>query len=180
MIFFDSFYGLVRIVVVAVVFYVSFIAFMRLSGKRSTSQMNNFDWLITVALASMLGSTILIDEVVILEGLIGGGMLLLLNVVLTKITFYAEETRGILYDHPTLLFYDGKFLKKEMERERVSEDEILAAIRGHGFGNIYKVGAVILETNASLSVLPKEDEDGLLQLLVGVEGLAEYALKKDG
>ncbi len=177
MIFFDNIQGLLRIIVVAIIFYLAFLAFLRISGKRSTSQMNNFDWLITVTLASMLGTTILIDQVVILEGLLAAGVLLFLNMALTKIAFYGRESRSILYDRPTLLFYEGQFLMEEMARERVTEDEILAAIRSCGFGNIHKVGAVVLETNASLSVLPMEEDDGLLQLLVGVKGLSEYVLK---
>jgi uncharacterized membrane protein YcaP (DUF421 family) len=177
MIFFDNFYGLFRIVVVAVIFYISFIVFLRISGKRSTSQMNNFDWLITVTLASMLGSTILIDEVVVLEGLIGAGALVALNLVLTKVSFYSRESRIVLYDKPSLLFYNGEFLIKEMERERVTEDEIMAAIRGCGFGSLYEVGAVVLETNASLSVLPmvRDEDNGVLGLMSDVRGFPEAA-----
>ncbi len=175
MVFFDDFYGLFRIVVVAVIFYISFIVFLRVSGKRSTSQMNNFDWLITVTLASMLGTTILIDEVVVLEGLIAAGALLGLNLALTKVAFYAKESRTVLYDKPSLLFYNGEFLLKEMERERVSEDEIMAAIRGCGFGRLNEVGAVVLETNASLSALPMaaDDDEDVLGLLSDVRGFPE-------
>ncbi len=175
MIFFDDFYGLFRVVVVAVIFYISFIVFLRISGKRSTSQMNNFDWLITVTLASILGTTILVDEVVVLEGLIAAGVLLGLNLALTKVAFFARESRTVLYDKPSLLFYNGEFLMKEMERERVSEDEIMAAIRSCGFGSLNEVGAVVLETNASLSVLPMEsdDDDGALGLLSDVRGFPE-------
>lgn len=180
MIFFESFYGMLRIVLVAIIFYVSFIIFMRISGKRSTSQMNNFDWLITVTLASMLGTTILVKEVVVLDGLLGAAILLGLNVVLTKVVFYEKGTRKLLYDQPALLYFNGTFLPKEMEAERVTEDEILAAIRRRGFGNMKEVGAVILETNSSLSVLPKGgiEDDGLVDLMVGVRGYPEAAAAK--
>ena len=52
-IYYDGWKDLVRIALAAPVIYFTIIAFIRLAGKRSTSQMNNFDWVVTVALGSI-------------------------------------------------------------------------------------------------------------------------------
>ena len=55
-IFYDGWKDLVRIVLAAPAIYFTIIVFIRLAGKRSTSQMNNFDWVVTVALGSIAGA----------------------------------------------------------------------------------------------------------------------------
>lgn len=50
----------------------------------------------------------------------------------------------------------GVFLKAAMSRERVSENEIGAAVREAESGILSEVQAVVLEVDASFSVLSKE------------------------
>ncbi len=44
-------------------FYVLVVALVRLMGKRTTAQMNNFDWIINVAVGSLVASGILFKNV---------------------------------------------------------------------------------------------------------------------
>ena len=55
-IFHDGWKDYVRIGLAAPVIYLTIIAFIRLAGKRSTSQMNNFDWVVMVALGAYLSA----------------------------------------------------------------------------------------------------------------------------
>ena len=66
-IFFDGWGGLLRILIAGPVIYLAIIVFIRFSGKRSTSQMNNFDWLVTVALGSLIASGIIVENVTVAE-----------------------------------------------------------------------------------------------------------------
>ena len=44
-----------------------------------------------------------------------------------------------------------------MKKERIPKSEVLQAIREQGIGRIEKVGAVILKTAGTISVLPKQE-----------------------
>ena len=68
MLFFDSTQTLIRMVVSAVVVYICIVLFHKVSGKRSTSQLNNFDWVVTVMIGSIGASTIILKNVPIIEG----------------------------------------------------------------------------------------------------------------
>jgi len=57
---------------------------------------------------------------------------------------------------PTLLLHSGNFLHQAMQRERITEEEIRAAIRNRGVTSIDAVDSVVLETDGSLSVVWKE------------------------
>jgi uncharacterized membrane protein YcaP (DUF421 family) len=54
-----------------------------------------------------------------------------------------------------LLFSMGEFHQAAITKTRVAKSELLAAMREHGAGSSEEVGAVVLETNGTLSVLQK-------------------------
>lgn len=61
---------------------------------------------------------------------------------------------------PRLLFYSGEFLLAAMRSERLTKTEVIAAIRGAGHADLAAVGAVVLETDDSFSILPKLEDPG--------------------
>lgn len=60
---FDGWEGIINFFLAAPVMYMPVILAIRITGKRSTSQMNNFDWIVTVAIGSLTASEIIIDSV---------------------------------------------------------------------------------------------------------------------
>ena len=156
--FFDSVDNLLRVAISAPLLYIAIIIFVRLSGKRSTSQMNNFDWIVTVAMGSLCASGIVLKDVTILETYLGIAILLLLQYLLTKTVFYSDTLSNLVKPEPTLLVHEGEFLADAMRKERVTQIEILAAMRGSGVYHVANVQWVILETDSSLSVVPKVDD----------------------
>jgi uncharacterized membrane protein YcaP (DUF421 family) len=57
---------------------------------------------------------------------------------------------------PTIIVRDGKMLVEAMKRVRVTDDEVLTAVRQHGHGSLDAIDVVILETDGSLSVIASE------------------------
>ena len=55
---------------------------------------------------------------------------------------------------PTILVRDGQLLHAELKRVRVTSDEVLSAVRRHGYGSLEAIDGVVLETDGSLSVIP--------------------------
>lgn len=52
-----------------------------------------------------------------------------------------------------MLLFRGSFLPAPMKRTRVTENEILAAVREAGLADLAQVEAVVLETDGELSVI---------------------------
>ena len=65
---FDSGTDLVPIVLVGASAYVLLVAVVRFAGKRSLSQLNAFDFVVSVALGSILASTLLNADISLAEG----------------------------------------------------------------------------------------------------------------
>ena len=153
--FYDGAEALIRVLVGATVLYLAVILFIRVTGKRSTSQMNNFDWVVTVALGSLIASGIVLDDVTVAETLLAVAWLLGLQWLLTKLIFHSGSVSRLVKAEPTLLVHRGKFLCHSLASERVTEEEVLAAIREKGLLSVGDVDCVVLETDATMSVIAK-------------------------
>lgn len=171
--FFDGSDGLLRTLVSAPIIYASIIAFVRLTGKRSTSQMNNFDWIVTVALGSISASGIILENVTILEALLAVGLLLGLQWLLTKALLYSTWLRYLVKAEPKLLVHSGEYLVGAMREERVTRDEILAAVRAHGLTTVDDAQWIILENDATFSVIAKDESSKSTPLLRNVLNVPE-------
>jgi uncharacterized membrane protein YcaP (DUF421 family) len=152
--FFESWAGLGRIFVVGVLGYVALIVLLRISGKRTLSKMNAFDFIVTVALGSTLGSLLLSKDVPLAEGVLAFAVLIGLQLVATWLSVRSATFKKLIKSQPTLLLYKGELARDAMARERVTEEEVRAAVREQGVSALEDVGAVVLETAGELSVIP--------------------------
>ncbi|MBA2770802.1 MAG: DUF421 domain-containing protein [Pseudomonadota bacterium] len=151
--------------------YVWLIFVLRLSGKRSLSKLNAFDFAITVAFGSALATIMISPDISLLRGAIVLAMLALLQYAITKLSLWSKFVRDIVRSRPTLLVEDGELFQEALHYERVTLDEIAEAIRKDGHGRLDQVAALVLETDGSFSVIEKSGE--VLDLLYDVRRIGE-------
>ena len=133
--------------------YILIIFLLRISGKRTLSKWNSFDFVVTIAFGSILASLLLSKSTSLAQAVLGFGLLVLYQFGLTWLAVRSEIVQKLIKAKPTLLFYEGQFLQSLLQQERVAEGEVLAAIRNQGIGSLNQVDAVILETDGSFSVI---------------------------
>ncbi|WP_346293518.1 DUF421 domain-containing protein [Sphaerothrix gracilis] len=149
--------------------YVVVILFLRVSGKRTLSKWNSFDFVITIAFGSILAALILAKEVTpFLQATLAFGLLVLYQFVLTWIAARSSVIQKLIKSEPSLLFYQGQFRNKTLKEQRIAEGEILAAIRSDGIGDMTQVGAVVLETDGSFSVIKSLENASSLKDVRGI------------
>jgi uncharacterized membrane protein YcaP (DUF421 family) len=153
--FFDSWSGLFRILIIGAAAYVALILMLRISGKRTLSKMNAFDLIITVALGSTFATVVLDKSVPLAEGVLGLALLICLQYAITWISVRSMEFQGLVKAAPTLLLRNGQYLDAAMRDERVTRAEIEAAVREQGIGDPSEAACVVLETDGTLSVIPE-------------------------
>ena len=153
--FFESWSDLFRVLVVGVAAYAALIAMLRVSGKRTLGKVNAFDFVVTVALGSTLATVLLSKSVTLSEGVLALALLIGLQFAITWASVRWPRFQGLVKSEPTLLVRDGKLLDGAMRRERVTREEIDAALREHGYGGLGDIACVVLETDGTLSVIPR-------------------------
>jgi uncharacterized membrane protein YcaP (DUF421 family) len=158
--FFNTWSDIVRVLVLGIAGYIALIFFLRVSGKRTLSKLNAFDFVITVALGSTFGSFILSKDISLSEGLTGLAVLIWLQHMISWLTVRSDFIKGVVRGEPTLVYYNGEYLKDAMKRSRVVESEIEQSVRNEGHANLEDVGAVILETDGSFSIIGRSEKEG--------------------
>lgn len=153
--FFDDFPSLLRILLVGVLAYVWLVALLRISGKRTLTKLNAFDLVVTVALGSTLATVLFNKNVALVEGFLAFGLLVFLQYAITFLSVRAPGFKAIVKSEPSLLVHNGEMLESVCQRERITRDEILAALRSAGFAQLSEVESMVLETDGSISVLRK-------------------------
>lgn len=153
--FFDSWDSILRTLLIGVFSYLGLILLLRIAGSRTLSQLNAFDFIVTVALGSTLATVILNKDVPLLDGLLALALLILLQLAISKASTTFKTFRKLVKTEPFLLFYKGQYLPRALGKNRITEDEILQMVRSNGIGSMEDVDAIVLETNGNFSVIGK-------------------------
>lgn len=154
---FDDWGDLGRVVIAGVVAYTALIVVLRTSGKRTLAKLNAFDLVVTVAVGSTLATIFLNASVSIAEGVTALTLLAALQYVAAIIASRLSRGRALLTSKPSLLMAHGRFREDTMRRQRISHADVRQAIRASGQGSLSGVGAVILESDGSLSVITTDN-----------------------
>lgn len=169
-VFFDNWQALVRTLVIGILAYLGLIFVLRLSGKRTLSKMNAFDFVVTVALGSTLATILLNKDVALAEGILAFALLIGLQFAITWSSTRVGWVRSVITGEPAMLLHRGACLPHALRRERVTEEEVRAAVRSAGLAAMEDAEAVVLETDGSFSVINRAG--GRTALGVNVRPLA--------
>lgn len=146
---------IVRILVVGTAAYVALVIVLRVSGKRTLSKLNAFDLVVTVAIGSTFSAILTSKDLALAEGVAALGLLVGLQYVVTFLSVRIKGIDRLVKSEPTLLLKDGAPLPGALHQQRVTEEELRAAIRTSGGAELSDAAFVILESDGSLSAVLK-------------------------
>jgi uncharacterized membrane protein YcaP (DUF421 family) len=150
---FDGWSGVLRVLIIAPAAYAALVLILRVSGKRTLSKLNAFDFVITIAIGSTLASIITSKSLALVEGLVALGLLVAMQFLVTAASVRFGSFNRVIKAEPALLLRDGRMLTRAMRRARITAGEIEAAARGAGVERPDQLEAVFLETDGSLTAL---------------------------
>lgn len=156
--FFGSWYAIGRIVLIGLCAYVALITLLRVTGKRTLSKMNAFDLIVTVALGSTLSTIVISEDVELSDGIAALATLVALQFAVTWTSVRSARVRRWVKSEPRAMLVDGTLQEDAMRDERITPDEVLAAIRAAGHDRFDRAALVTLETDGSLSVVSRSSE----------------------
>jgi uncharacterized membrane protein YcaP (DUF421 family) len=92
---------------------------------------------------------------------ISDGAILLLTIVgwnmaLDRIAFHSPAARRLLEPPLLPLVRNGRMLRRNLHREFLTVDELKAQLREHGIEDVAEVRAAYLESDGTVSVIPRE------------------------
>lgn len=153
----------------AVGIYAAVILFTRIVGLRSFSKMSGFDFAMTIAVGSVIASTLLTKNPPLLQGIAGLASIYALQLLISLLRKATPFEKMV--DNSPLLLMEGKNICwHNMKKGRITEDDLRAKLREANILHPDQIRAVVLETTGDMSVIHSNDpEDELHEdLLQGV------------
>lgn len=168
---FDGWVGVARVLAVGTLAYVMLVIALRATGKRTLSKMNAFDLIVTVALGSALATTMLSKSTPLAEGAAALLLLIVLQLAVTWLSVRSPRFQAVVKAQPALLVHRGRLLHAAMVAERVTHEDILAAVRSTGKPAVDEECSVVLETDGSISVISGTADGNGTASLANVAGV---------
>jgi uncharacterized membrane protein YcaP (DUF421 family) len=126
----------------------------RLTGKRQVGQLTPFDLVLLLLISNVVQNAVIGNDNSLGGGIIGAVTILAMNRLVVELTYRSKRMRRLLEASPTLLIHNGKVLHTNLARERLTMEDLRAALRRSGVGDPSEVRVAVLEDNGGISVIP--------------------------
>lgn len=154
--------SMLAILLTAIGIYIAIIIFTRIAGKRSFSKMSSFDFAMTVALGSMIATTVLSKSVSLWNGIMG--LAIIYSLQLLVAIFRRFKLVRDMVDNAPLLLMDGQnIIHENLKKSRVTEEDLRSKLREANVIRLKEVRAVVFEATGDISVLHTGDIDEELE-----------------
>ncbi|MEP6756254.1 MAG: YetF domain-containing protein [Chthonomonadales bacterium] len=136
-----------------IIVYLFLVGGLRLLGKRELGQMTIYDLVLMIVLANAVQNAMVRNDSSLVGGLVAGLTLLVINRLFSLLLARSSAMERLMVGEPVLILSGGKPLKKKMEAEGVTYDELLTALREHGLTRPEDAEMCVLEVDGSISVV---------------------------
>jgi uncharacterized membrane protein YcaP (DUF421 family) len=133
--------------------YICILLLIRIFGKKEISQLSVVDLVFILLISNSVQNAMVGSNSSLEGGLIAAATLFALNALFRNLIFKYKPFRKLIVGEPVILVYEGKINMKNLQQEKITEDELNASIHEHGISDLAEVNLAVLETDGNISVL---------------------------
>ena len=157
-----------------ILLYLVLIAVVRLMGKRQIGQMEPSEFVVTMLVANLASIPMQDGGIPLFSGVVPIVTVLGLELVLSALSMKSTKLRKMLCGKPVILVENGNILQKNLQKTRITLDELTGHLREKDVLDLQAVQYAILETNGNLSVFPYPKEKPASAKEAGVQVKKQY------
>lgn len=160
--------------------YIILIVAMRIMGKRQIGELEVSELVTTLMLSEIASMPIENQDFPVMYAVIPIITLLSVEVFSSVILIKLPQLKNLVSARPSILIRGGEIIQSELEKNRISPEELMCELRAAEYTDPTQIAYAILEKNGKLTVLPKAEysqptlsqlsipvsESGILHLLV--------------
>ncbi len=139
------------------VIYLALLIGLRLMGKREVGQMSVLDLVFILLLSNSVQNAMTGPDTSLTGGLAAALTLLLLNILITRVIYRNRKLSKLVVGSPVMLVHSGTVLTNNLEKEKISRDELLQAVREHGIADFAEIHLAVLEIDGTISFIKNDD-----------------------
>ena len=148
--------GPVEVAIRTAIVYLFLVVGLRLAGRREVGQMSILDLVVILIIANGVQNAMVGQNTTLIGGLVSAGTLIILDRTLDAVLRRNRRVARVLEGEPILLISGGRVLDRALGRASIERSELDAAVRAHGVASVHDVSLAVLETDGSISVIPRE------------------------
>ncbi len=157
-----------------IILYTVLIAVIRLMGKRQIGQMEPSEFVVTMLVANLASIPMQDSGIPLFSGFIPIVTVLGVELVLSHLSLKSIWLRKLLCGKPVILIENGNVLQRNLQKTRVTLDELTGHLREKDVLDLSSVQYAILETNGNLSVFPYPKERPASAKDAGITARKQY------
>ncbi len=146
----------IEVAVRTAIVYLFLVVILRIAGRREVGQMSILDLVVILIIANGVQNAMVGENTTLAGGLISATTLVILDRLLNTVTRRNATLGRILEGEPVLLISGGRILPSALGRASIDRAELDAALRAHGVATVHDVSLAVLETDGSISVIPRD------------------------
>lgn len=148
---FDNNY--VRIITSTIAVYLFLIIAIRLFGKKELAQLSVFDLVFILLISNVVQNAMTGPDTTLSGGLTGAAALFIVNYLLKFLEFRFPIFSKAIQGEAVMLIFKGKVNRVNLDKSKITMEELLEAIREHGVTTIEEVDLAVFEVDGNISVL---------------------------
>jgi uncharacterized membrane protein YcaP (DUF421 family) len=146
--------GFVEKILRTLIVYVFLLVGLRLGGKRELGMLSPFDLVVLLVLSNTLQNAIIGPDNSVIGGLVGATTLIAVNYLAVRFLFSHPKLDRYVEGKPVELVKEGKVIKKHMEKELITMDELRSHARLQGIEDLSSVKCARIEVGGALTFVP--------------------------
>ena len=131
---------------------------LRVFGTRQLGQMTPFEFVALVVVGDFVQQAITHNDFSITAGILAVATFGFWSLVLGWVSYRSDMMRRLLEGQPRILIQDGKLLEPVLERDKITQAEVLSEMRLAGIAQLDEVQWGILEPSGKISFLKRGDQ----------------------
>ncbi|MDX6707719.1 MAG: hypothetical protein QOI48_3565 [Solirubrobacteraceae bacterium] len=140
----------------AVIVFFAIFFITRVVGRRELSTMEPFDLILLIVTGDLVQQGVTQSDYSLTGALTVIATIALLTVALSYVNFKVPRLRPVLEGEPLVLVQDGEIIERNLRRERITVEELLAGARQQQIASLAQVRFAVLETNGAISFIPSD------------------------
>ncbi|QTD45333.1 DUF421 domain-containing protein [Ottowia testudinis] len=140
-------------VVRGVVVYAFLLVFLRLTGRRQIGQYDPFDLILLLILSNAVQNSMNAGDNSLMGGLVSALTLIICHVCMARLTWRYRRLARWIDGKPQVLIQSGELKADIMRDERLTTDDVQAALRAAGCLHTHEVERATIETNGQITVV---------------------------
>ena len=136
--------------------YIFIIASIRLFGKRELSQLSVTDLVFILLISNAVQNAMVGANSTLSGGLVAAGSLFIANHILNLLLYRFPQFEHLVQGEASMIIYNGKVNKKNLDRAKITLEELKEAVREHGVALLEDVDLAVLEADGNISIISND------------------------